>query len=868
MAQFDYKNPLNEGEIRLLKLYWGESDSDLYGRLLIRTLDVDLVEYDSNNNHPRGKITRSAGPAPRAEEYSALSYPWGVDLPEDKRIMVAVGDKDDEYKAFNIKSNLQSALSLLRSHIKHSKEARYLWVDALCINQNNLTEKSIQIPLMAEIYNHAENVCVWLGSKTEKSDEAIDFTNLVPEFDDFDELLGSPKFSGQWEAFSELLKLRWFGRRWIVQEIALARAATLYCGNKEVLWEDFADVVSLFSSRNENLRKTFKASVDHHNHPDLLGYIEKLGASWLATKIDSLFRKAEDGTIMEHMFSLEALMSSLTLFEAGNPRDTLYAILWLANDVRPKRTVHPQVHHSLSSTNLLADGGFVDRPNPPRKIHSEPQDPSNESNRDIPSRPTTPLSFKLHFNGPDGRDDSSEDISPTCTRFTNLPNRPPSVTLDGPSSTDSDNDGTEIRNVRKVYVSSPEMQLPGGPSQPPSMLYDHGPTLKPEHAASRGHSRRVSAADSALKAKNMAYTGPDLTIDIDYGKSIYEVCKDFVEHVFSQFGYIEMMCRPWAPVSTKEHPWSPPSWMVTRDHVAFKLDKKNVYRRVAADPLVGLPDINGRRNYSASGQSRAFPRKGPPGRGSYPPIIGPKCNLSVKGLKLARVTTAMLDARGGNIPPQWLEFMDWDPTDKSRPPKDFFRTLVADRGLDGISEPPKYFQMACRKAFEASPGMGIQTDGQLLQGKCSSHVAEFLRRVQCVVWDRRLVVGTCEENDQELLGLAPRDVKLDDLICILYGCCVPVILRPQSAVDVSKETKPAKWRRARGKQAQNVGKPPEAAGKAKDGVSGAQNGLEPEETWYKFIGECYVEGMMNGEVFSYKMKYHGEDLGETTFEIR
>jgi hypothetical protein len=82
MAQFDYKHSLNAGEIRLLKLAWGEETSDLVGRLFIRTLEVCEAEFDAISNQP--KITHQSGNAPKAEEYAALSYPWGVDLLENR----------------------------------------------------------------------------------------------------------------------------------------------------------------------------------------------------------------------------------------------------------------------------------------------------------------------------------------------------------------------------------------------------------------------------------------------------------------------------------------------------------------------------------------------------------------------------------------------------------------------------------------------------------------------------------------------------------------------------------------------------------------------------------------------------------------
>ncbi|OCK82378.1 HET-domain-containing protein, partial [Lepidopterella palustris CBS 459.81] len=83
--------------------------------------------------------------------FDALSYAWGestdVSLIEVNGVMVEINE------------SLWDALHHLRSETK----AITLWVDALCIDQQNAEEKSRQVPLMDEIYNRAQTVHVWLG---------------------------------------------------------------------------------------------------------------------------------------------------------------------------------------------------------------------------------------------------------------------------------------------------------------------------------------------------------------------------------------------------------------------------------------------------------------------------------------------------------------------------------------------------------------------------------------------------------------------------------------------------------------------------------------------------------------------------------
>jgi hypothetical protein len=73
--------------------------------------------------------------------------------------------------------------------------------------------------------------CVWLGEGDASSAMAIKFIkDEVLQLQNFDELCDSKEASKKWGALLELMQRKWFSRRWVVQEIALARTATIYCG--------------------------------------------------------------------------------------------------------------------------------------------------------------------------------------------------------------------------------------------------------------------------------------------------------------------------------------------------------------------------------------------------------------------------------------------------------------------------------------------------------------------------------------------------------------------------------------------------------------------------------------------------------------
>ncbi|KXH41454.1 hypothetical protein CNYM01_02639 [Colletotrichum nymphaeae SA-01] len=95
--------------------------------------------------------------------YAALSYVWG-----SATNTTAI---EIEGASFNATLNLHVALKQLRMNAVDS----WLWIDAICIKQTDLKEKSWQINAMRDIYSGADMVYMWLGPGTENSDAAMDF---------------------------------------------------------------------------------------------------------------------------------------------------------------------------------------------------------------------------------------------------------------------------------------------------------------------------------------------------------------------------------------------------------------------------------------------------------------------------------------------------------------------------------------------------------------------------------------------------------------------------------------------------------------------------------------------------------------------
>jgi hypothetical protein len=173
----------------------------------------------------------------------------------------------------------------------------------------------------------------WLGDGDGQSDMAMEFIDLVLDPFRFDFLLKNDATVPQWHALLLLMRRPWFSRRWIIQEVMLAKRATLHCGDYVQDWSNFVAVVALIKRHLDELRLIFAKSPTYGGDADILGDVQTLGAYSLAQATSTLLRKTDEGTVLERLCTLEELLLELPSFECGNLRDTVYAVLSLARDM-------------------------------------------------------------------------------------------------------------------------------------------------------------------------------------------------------------------------------------------------------------------------------------------------------------------------------------------------------------------------------------------------------------------------------------------------------------------------------------------------------------------------------------------------------
>ncbi|RYC63681.1 hypothetical protein CHU98_g2522 [Xylaria longipes] len=737
-------------------------------------------------------------------DYDTLSWCWGRS-DADARIRIL---HSNEFYYYPVPSNLKFALRELR-RMKVFK----IWIDFLCIDQSNREGKNNQVPMMSNIYGKSRCVYVWLGSQEDNSDLAMDFIeNRVLNLKDLDRLVEESETRAEWRALTELIKRPWFTRRWIIQEIALARDAFLLCGQKKIRWVDFADAISLFNeieTGTKSLSEQMKGDKELKHVPDFFGHVPALSTTQLVEVTNNLFWRVSKHE-REAKFSLEYLISIFTSFEATEPRDTVYALLAVARDTVPK------VNYD--------------------------------------ERPVIKTGAEL-----------------VTDKF--------------------------VKQLAKKIISKP--------------------------------------------------------YNVDYGLPLSDVYVQFVKWAIEHSDKnraLDIICRPWVPLPIDEPDeeselhWRAifnedestrpegegkdtlPSWIPTIAGAAFERDGADrKMTRKNADTLVGLPTEH---NYNAAGTRRVTKalrfEKGTWNGLHYH-------SMFVEGFIFDSIDVLKESSQQGNVPYPW-ERLGRGGNKRTELSDEYLRTIVADRGPTG-GNAPRYYARLIRHAYTQGVQKGsLNTENQVNFGK-TKVVGQVLRRVRSVIWNRRMMTTTgkgkvgqatgCPEGEEHetegqkrigrvRLGLTPQFAQKNDLICILYGCSVPVVLRrfTKSPEEVDVETRRRKgenstvkapveaiarvWRdRAQKGALAKTKKGPTHKHKTQAGgdlretlsrrvkISSSQSeapdtsaldhhkamnitGVKEREivadtkpalhndpnTFYQLIGECYVDGIMNGEAIS------------------
>ncbi|KAL2063734.1 hypothetical protein VTL71DRAFT_5539 [Oculimacula yallundae] len=262
--------------------------------------------------------------------YEALSYVWGED-----QELVAIQVNDGRLE---VGHSLHCALRFLR----HRKETRSLWVDAICIDQSNFPERERQVPLMCEIYRNASSTVCFLGpeiattgamfamlenlaeeSKTIARNSALDGTSPASN-NNMVALRGKSKLFDVYFGDITIVDIAtrdWWHRAWTVQELMLTRNAVMMIGKHTITYDNLS------------------AAVDHGLQMRIwthifLGFIvNPVIVPYISMRALQNRRASSPGS---PAVDLLRLLVHCRHRESRDPRDKIYSVLGILRDTHPE----------------------------------------------------------------------------------------------------------------------------------------------------------------------------------------------------------------------------------------------------------------------------------------------------------------------------------------------------------------------------------------------------------------------------------------------------------------------------------------------------------------------------------------------------
>ncbi|KAH8892325.1 hypothetical protein GQ53DRAFT_864260 [Thozetella sp. PMI_491] len=338
MGQYPYK-PLNlPHETRILTVMPGSGNDQLICSLSHLQInspgDYDALSYcwsKSISNPPPIDFNKEYPVALSGEginEVRQVKLCDGLDDPILGGLYIRLGGvlPPEEALCDGMSIKIGGELSRALRRMREEKEPLRIWVDALCINQDDVQERNEHVKMMDTIYARAENVRVWLGEEIGlEMAAAMAFSKIsaalsdayVPDQDLADtarRFRDHPDFNNiPWRELGDFLRRAWFERSWIIQEIVNAKSVTVHTGCLSFPWDSIYFPIA-------TLRKLRIDSV--LSNPRCVKAIIMLGD--LREE-----RKTSHGAPLGQ--PLLGLLEELRHFESTIAADKIYAILGLVS---------------------------------------------------------------------------------------------------------------------------------------------------------------------------------------------------------------------------------------------------------------------------------------------------------------------------------------------------------------------------------------------------------------------------------------------------------------------------------------------------------------------------------------------------------
>jgi len=289
-------------------------------------------------------------------KYHALSYPWG-DKHDRVEVMV-------DGKPIRVTRNLYRALLQYRESLSLrvvgdmifdswtlQEQTTGLWVDSLCINQEDEDEVVEQVTEMGSLYSSAEKVVIWLGPGAENIEHLSSVFDIARRFDNDepDVTLSDGEAVRAAMCLHKLVKeMPWFSRVWVIQEASLARNDPVVMAGEAQC--HFRGLVNLWYHLGRKCNSTVRA---------LLTTTAQIPA------FDALrdWCQEEARWFLSPAVQLNKILPNVMNFKSEKPHDQIYGVLGLlGTESRPEwlRVDYKQLPQKLFwevTVNILSDTG-------------------------------------------------------------------------------------------------------------------------------------------------------------------------------------------------------------------------------------------------------------------------------------------------------------------------------------------------------------------------------------------------------------------------------------------------------------------------------------------------------------------------------
>lgn len=356
--QYTYQSLPGPRSIRLLSFGPGTNSSDLI------CVQLQIVDLDSEC----------------LPGYWGLSYTWGNPVPSyppTQHEILCDGE------SFLVGSNLYDFLKRFKG------ARRCFWIDAICINQNDISERNAQVSIMVWIYSKAEGTFIWLGESDNTSIRSLDLLVKFAEAkkrlgEDRDKILRrqwefndvefytamgmEPWSQEDWKALWDFYTRSWFRRQWVMQEVIANDQALIFCGDRGMPWPYFMDLtqfmigqrwVKAIMALESGFHKAGSPSSIEWTY-DFIGLLDRKNQGPTKPSTDILLGILSDYQTDSQRFDAFVLYTVYRMRgrEATNPADHVYAPLSLASKFNREKDPLPKVDYGLSIVQIYKDFSY------------------------------------------------------------------------------------------------------------------------------------------------------------------------------------------------------------------------------------------------------------------------------------------------------------------------------------------------------------------------------------------------------------------------------------------------------------------------------------------------------------------------------